>query len=84
MAEILDEHGLRNRYHVFEDRYHAGEMLSEKLEEYADRSDVCVLAIPAGGVQVGVVIAERLRAPRARAFRIYNIKQYESSITALD
>lgn len=63
MAEILDEHGLRNRYHVFEDRYHAGEMLSEKLEEYADRSDVCVLAIPAGGVQVGVVIAERLRAP---------------------
>jgi len=63
MAEILDEHGLRNRYHVFEDRYHAGEMLSEKLEEYVDRSDVCVLAIPAGGVQVGVVIAERLRAP---------------------
>jgi len=24
MAEILDEQGLRNRYHVFEDRYHAG------------------------------------------------------------
>ncbi len=69
MAEILDEHGLRNRYHVFEDRYHAGEMLSEKLGEYVDRSDVCVLAIPAGGVQVGVVIAERLRA-------LYHVELY--------
>jgi len=28
MAEILDEHGLRNRYHVFEDRYHAGARVS--------------------------------------------------------
>ena len=63
MAEIVEELGLRNRVHVFDDRFHAGELLAEKLREYERREDVYVLTIPAGGVQVAYVVAERLELP---------------------
>jgi len=63
MAEIVEELGLRNRVHVFDDRFHAGELLAEKLREYEKRGDVYVLTIPAGGVQVAYVVAERLELP---------------------
>ncbi|MDH5199535.1 MAG: phosphoribosyltransferase family protein [Candidatus Bathyarchaeota archaeon] len=63
MAEIVEEPGLRGRVHVFDDRFHAGELLAEKLGRYRERSDALVLAIPAGGVQVGFVVAERLGVP---------------------
>lgn len=63
MVEIIDEPGLRNRVHVFEDRFHAGELLAEKLIEYESRENACVLAIPAGGVQVGYIVSERLGLP---------------------
>lgn len=63
MAEIVDEPGLRNRVHVFDDRFHAGELLAEKLEEYKDRKDAYVLAIPAGGVQVAFMVAKSLKIP---------------------
>lgn len=63
MAEIVEEPGLRGRVHVFDDRFHAGELLVEKLGRYRGRGDALVLAIPAGGVQVGFVVAERLGVP---------------------
>lgn len=63
MAEIVDEPGLRDRVYVFDDRFHAGELLVEKLEEYKEKEDAYVLAIPAGGVQVAFVVAKSLKIP---------------------
>jgi predicted phosphoribosyltransferase len=47
----------------FRDRTEAGRLLAEKLREYADRSDVVVLALPRGGVPVGYEVARALNAP---------------------
>lgn len=63
MAEIVEEPGLRGRVHVFDNRFHAGELLAEKLGRYRSKGDALVLAIPAGGVQVGFIVAERLGVP---------------------
>jgi putative phosphoribosyl transferase len=63
LAEIIEEPSLRNRLYVFKDRYHAGELLSEKLREYRKNKDAYILAIPAGGVQVAVKISEDLEIP---------------------
>jgi putative phosphoribosyl transferase len=38
-------------------------MLAERLNQYANRTDVIVLALPRGGVPVGVEVAAALRAP---------------------
>ena len=58
-AQLFDLPKLRNRIHVFRDRQEAGEVLASMLERYRD-SDALVLAIPAGGVAVGVVIGQAL------------------------
>lgn len=63
MAEIIDELSLRDRVHVFDDRFHAGELLAEKLKKYEMTKNACVLAIPAGGVQVAYIVAQRLKLP---------------------
>lgn len=47
----------------FRDRSHAGRMLAKRLEPYADRDDVVVLALPRGGVPVGYEVARELGAP---------------------
>jgi len=47
----------------FRDRHDAGERLALVLQEYAERSDVVVLALPRGGVPVGYEIATRLGVP---------------------
>lgn len=59
---LIEEYALRNKFYVFKDRYHAGELLAEKLREYGV-ADAYVLAIPAGGVPVGYVISKRLGFP---------------------
>jgi predicted phosphoribosyltransferase len=41
----------------------AGRLLAKKLSEYANRSDVVVLALPRGGVPVGYEVARALNAP---------------------
>ncbi len=46
----------------FENRAEAGRVLAEKLLRYAKRN-VVVLALPRGGVPVGVEVAKRLEAP---------------------
>jgi putative phosphoribosyl transferase len=63
MADIIDEPALRNKVRVFDDRFHAGELLANKLENYRGRDDAYILAIPAGGVQVAFVVARRLGIP---------------------
>jgi putative phosphoribosyl transferase len=59
---IIERAGLRERTRVFRDRAHAGEVLAEMLDQYR-QSDAVVLAIPAGGVPIGAVIAQRLTIP---------------------
>jgi len=47
----------------FANRHDAGKALAERLEEYAGRSDVVVLALPRGGVPVAFEVACALHAP---------------------
>jgi erythromycin esterase-like protein/predicted phosphoribosyltransferase len=46
----------------FRDRAEAGQLLAERLREYADREDVVVLGLPRGGVPVAFEIAATLDA----------------------
>src|SRR5262245_57955025 len=47
----------------FKDRREAGRRLAARLAEYANRSDVIVLALTCGGVPVAYEIAEAIGAP---------------------
>jgi len=47
----------------FKDRVDAGRQLAVRLNSYAGRSDVVVLALPRGGVPVAHEVAKRLGAP---------------------
>src|SRR5213593_414109 len=48
---------------VFHDRSDAGRQLAGRLSAYANRDDVQVLALPRGGVPVGLEVARALNAP---------------------
>jgi predicted phosphoribosyltransferase len=48
---------------LFQDRRDAGHHLASHLSGYAGRKDVRVLALPRGGVPVGLEVARALRAP---------------------
>src|SRR5688572_25168010 len=52
----------RESHLLFADRREAGAELATKLKRYAGRDDVVVLALPRGGVPVGVEVAEALDA----------------------
>jgi putative phosphoribosyl transferase len=47
----------------YRDRTDAGRVVAAELTEYANRSDVIVLALPRGGVPVGFEVATALHAP---------------------
>jgi len=47
---------------LFHDRHRAGQLLAERLQLYAKRREVLVLALPRGGVAVGVEVAKALNA----------------------
>ena len=47
----------------FRDRADAGQQLARRLEAYANRPDVLVLALPRGGVPVGFEVAQALNVP---------------------
>lgn len=48
---------------IFRDRVEAGRALALRLQSYARRADVLVLALPRGGVPVAYEVAEALDAP---------------------
>jgi predicted phosphoribosyltransferase len=48
---------------AFSDRREAGRALAARLEQYKDRDDVVVLALPRGGVPVAWEVARALDAP---------------------
>jgi putative phosphoribosyl transferase len=47
----------------FHDRTEAGRMLGERLGSYKGRDDLLVLALPRGGLPVGLEVCRALRAP---------------------
>lgn len=47
----------------FADRAEAGRSVAARLQSYAGRDDVIVLALPRGGVPVGYEVAKALRVP---------------------
>ncbi len=47
----------------FANRRHAGVLLADALRNFAERSDVTVLALPRGGVPVARPVADALHAP---------------------
>jgi putative phosphoribosyl transferase len=55
---IIDLPELRDKTRVFQDRAHAGRVLAGMLAGRDDREGI-ILAIPAGGVPVGKVMAEK-------------------------
>lgn len=59
MEELIENIGLRNRNSVFADRRDAGIQLAGMLRQKLE-PDSIVLAIPSGGVPVGLEIAEAL------------------------
>lgn len=48
---------------LFKNRFDAAEQLAEKLQKYKGRKDVILLAIPRGALQIGNVLAKRLKLP---------------------
>ena len=62
-AKIIEDQAYRDRVSVFRDRFEAGKLLADKLREYSDKKNVMILAIPAGGVPVGYIVAKQLSVP---------------------
>jgi erythromycin esterase-like protein/predicted phosphoribosyltransferase len=48
---------------LFSDRHDAGRVLAQQLEQYANRQDVLLFALPRGGVPVAYEVARALNAP---------------------
>lgn len=63
VANVVEELAYRDRKRVFKDRLHAGELLAAKIRPLLAGRDVQLLAVPAGGVPVGYVVAQRLKIP---------------------
>jgi predicted phosphoribosyltransferase len=59
---VVDLPELRDRIAVFRNRDHGGEILAKMLTDYTG-GDATIMAIPAGGVPVAKVMAERLNLP---------------------
>ena len=61
-AKVIEDRRLHNRVGVYRDRDDAGEYLAGALEQFRG-TDAFVLAIPSGGVPVGLVVSSRLGLP---------------------
>jgi len=62
-ATIIENPVYRDRISVFQDRFQAGKLLADKLRHNLDNENVVILAVPAGGVPVGYIVAKELGAP---------------------
>ncbi len=61
MLNVYEEPSYRNKRHVFTDRYNAGELLARFLQPHLHGlSPATVLAIPSGGVPVGLTVSQHL------------------------
>jgi predicted phosphoribosyltransferase len=67
MGDIIEDPLLRDRIHVFSGRHDAGRRLGRFLASLPAIRDPVVLAIPAGGVPAGRMIAQALGAPLSLA-----------------
>lgn len=64
MSAYYADPSLRDKKYVFRDRFEAGRLLGEFMaSEYEAQPQSIVLAIPAGGVPVGIELSKRLRLP---------------------
>lgn len=63
MVHLIEDPALRNRRVVFRDRSDAGRRLAAFVKEHCPVENPLIGAIPAGGVPVGLELAERLQAP---------------------
>ncbi len=64
MAEIHEMKNFRHERHVFKGRLDAGKMLAMMLQpEYPLPNGLMVLAIPSGGVPVGLIVSKMLNLP---------------------
>ncbi|MDJ0622198.1 MAG: phosphoribosyltransferase family protein [Desulfocapsaceae bacterium] len=62
-ANLVDKPELRNRHQVYADRKDGGACLASMLISYKEQPEAIVLAIPSGGVPVGLEIQHRLAIP---------------------
>jgi len=63
-ARMHENAELRNAYKAFQDRREAGDILAEMLKcDLGEDKDAMVMAIPAGGVPVGLEIHRKLKIP---------------------
>jgi putative phosphoribosyl transferase len=62
-AKVIEIPAYRDRESVFRDRFEAGNLLADKLREYSGHESSIVLAVPAGGVPVGYIVAKELAIP---------------------
>jgi len=60
--KILEIPDLRDQVRIFRNRDHAGRVVAGMLEKFKE-TDSLILAIPSGGIPVGVAIAEELNLP---------------------
>ncbi|MEQ9715721.1 MAG: phosphoribosyltransferase [Candidatus Asgardarchaeia archaeon] len=61
---ILEIREFRDEISIFDDRWHAGEILAKVLSKIlVDEPKLITLAIPAGGVPIGIQIAKSLNTP---------------------
>ncbi len=61
-ARVMEDNRLHNRVGVYRDRDDAGVYLAGALEQFRGK-DAFVLAIPSGGVPVGLAVSSRLGLP---------------------
>lgn len=63
IAKMIEEKIVGERTVPFRDRLHAGQLLAEKMREYAGSGNAIILAPPAGGVPVGYPVAKEIGVP---------------------
>ena len=57
-SNIIDLPELREQTHVFQDRAHAGQVMTWMLTD-EDKQTGIIFAVPAGGVPIGAAMAEK-------------------------
>jgi len=60
---LIESSQLRNKHAIFAGRKDAGRYLADMLLKYKDHPQAMVLAIPSGGVPVGLELSEKLNLP---------------------